>query len=90
MHFEHRLSMPTRCESESNLTSLSDSGFAADCIATEDIAKNDMIIRPLTADLFVLIAESFSLLILAYSRDGFPLSESIAHSANCIILLPAE
>jgi hypothetical protein len=91
MHFEHQLSMPTKCKSVSKCTSLSESDITANFITTEDIARNDIIICPFTADLFPLIAEFLSLvLILTYLRDGFPPFESIAHLAIFIILFPVQ
>jgi hypothetical protein len=58
-------------------------------ITTEDIAKYDMMIRPLTADRLTLIAELFNLCILAYSRAGLSPEELNSHSATSIALFPA-
>ena len=89
MHFEHQLSIPTECESVSNLTSLSEFPLAANWSAMEDIANHDIIIHPLTADLLIFSAEFCNRWILAYSRDGFAFGDAVSRSAACIILSPA-
>jgi hypothetical protein len=53
-----------------------------------DIAKNDIIIRPFTADRFIFIVEFLNLCIRAYSRVLLPSEGVMSHSATCIILLP--
>jgi hypothetical protein len=89
IHAEHLLSIPIACESVSNVTSLSECAPIADCIATADIARKDMMIRPFVADRLILTVELRNRCTLAYSRDGVSPVELMSHSATCIALFPA-
>jgi hypothetical protein len=55
-----------------------------------DIAKNEAIIRPLTADLLNFIVEFFNLCIFAHSRVGLPFGDSTSQSATSMILFPVQ
>jgi hypothetical protein len=88
IHAEHLFSIPIACESVSNVTSLSECAPIADCIATADIARKDMMIRPFIADhLLILTVELHNHCILAYSRDGLLPVELMSHLAACIVVL---